>query len=520
MKKINLFISLLFFSTSFSQVQVKGIVFNDRNQNGLIDRNEPGIGGQRISNGMDIVLTDRKGHFKIEAEQNDVIFLTKPANWDIPTNKFGIPQFFYNVRTDPSPEHLKYKAFDAPLPLETVYFPMVQTKPTRKYRAIISGDPQPRDSTEIDYYRDEIIAPMLLEEDMAFYVPLGDIMYDDLSLYPYYLEQVGTLGIPVWHVFGNHDLNYRAKNDTEAHETWHSFFGPDYYSFEYGDVHFIALNTVYYKGWNTAENKRGDYLGALTEAQLAWLENDLKYVSKNDRIVLLSHIPIISEVYAGERVEVTNRDALYGLLKEYKYLLALGGHMHFIENMYLDESHGWHEKTLFQNMILGAACGAWWYGPLQANGTPYGYHYDGSPNGYFTFSFNGDDYNYRYHTSINQPESSFRISAPVGRITSARADTMMIVLNIFYGSSKTQVIGTLDGHRLDFQKQYHAQDPYMNRVIKENPDRFPERETMPISNHIWMATTGGMEKGQHKIWIKVLNENGVVEKQVRIFEVY
>jgi len=193
--------------------------------------------------------------------------------------------------------------------------------------------------------------------------------------------------------------------------------------------------------------------------------------------------------------------------------------MHFIENMNLDESHGWVEKTPFKNMILGAACGAWWYGPLQANGNPYGYHYDGTPNGYFTFSFKGRNYKYRYHTSINQPESSFRISAPVGRISSASADTPDMVLNLFYGSSETKVSAELDGQPLDFQKQYHVEDPFINRIIKDNPDLYPKTKKMPISNHIWTAPMGGLTKGQHILRVEVLNDNGVAEKQVRIFEV-
>ena len=171
-------------------------------------------------------------------------------------------------------------------------------------------------------------------------------------------------------------------------------------------------------------------------------------------------------------------------------------------------------------MILGAACGGWWSGPLQENGTPYGYHYDGTPNGYFTFSFNRNSYTYRYHTSINQPESSFRISVPENQVALAGVDTIKFVLNIYYGSEETQVLATLDNQKIEFIKQYHAQDPYMNRMIKENPDRYPKMENLPISNHIWEAPINGLEKGHHILWVQVINDNGVVEKKARIFEVY
>ena len=67
-----------------------------------MDQTETGIGGQRVSNGKDIVLSDKSGHFSISAQQNDVIFIIKPPNWDILTNEFGIPNFFHNVRMNPS----------------------------------------------------------------------------------------------------------------------------------------------------------------------------------------------------------------------------------------------------------------------------------------------------------------------------------------------------------------------------------------------------------------------------------
>ena len=103
MKKIKLFLPLIFLSISFSQIEIEGIVFNDRNNNLVMDIGEPGIGDQRISNGLDIVLTDEKGRFTIDSDNNDVIFIIKNPKWDIPINQYGIPQFYYNVRSQPSP---------------------------------------------------------------------------------------------------------------------------------------------------------------------------------------------------------------------------------------------------------------------------------------------------------------------------------------------------------------------------------------------------------------------------------
>ena len=123
MKKIKLFLLSIFLSISFSQIEIEGIVFNDRNNNQVMDIGEPGISGQRISNGLDIVLTDDKGRFTIDSDNNDVIFIIKNPKWDIPINQYGIPKFYYNVRSQPSPVYLKYEAFDKQLPIENLHFP-------------------------------------------------------------------------------------------------------------------------------------------------------------------------------------------------------------------------------------------------------------------------------------------------------------------------------------------------------------------------------------------------------------
>ena len=107
MHKIKLFLPIILISFCTAQLKLQGFVFHDRNGNGVMDQTESGIGGQRVSNGEDIVLSDKSGHFSISAQQNDVIFIIKPYNWDIPTNEFGIPKFFHNVRMNSSPAYLK-----------------------------------------------------------------------------------------------------------------------------------------------------------------------------------------------------------------------------------------------------------------------------------------------------------------------------------------------------------------------------------------------------------------------------
>ncbi|MBL7010357.1 MAG: calcineurin-like phosphoesterase C-terminal domain-containing protein [Candidatus Marinimicrobia bacterium] len=514
--------TLLLISFAFSQLDLSGVVFHDKNKDGIQNLREEGIKGIPVSNGKNIVLTDRQGKFQIKSDSNDVIFIMQPSGWQVPVNEYNIPQYYINIRLKKWPEFLKYDGFTDPLPLpEQIMFPLYKSKVNgHNFRAIISGDPQPRDSAEVRYFRDEILNSMLIQENPEFYVPLGDIMYDDLSLFPYYLEQVSELGIPIWHVFGNHDINYKAPSDSLAKETWRLYFGPDYFSFEYGNVHFIALNTVYYKGWNKEKNKKGRYVGKLHNDQLIWLKNDLSLVSSGKQIVFLSHIPIISDVYKGESVELTNRDQLYKMIHNRKKVLALCGHMHYLENMELTMAHGWTGKAEFRNLNLGAGCGAWWYGPIQANGVPYGFHYDGTPNGYFMFDFSKTNFNYEFIPSKSDPSQTFRISHPMDRLKTESIDTSQIAINVYFGGPKTIVSCMIDDKEVLLRKAVTAEDPYMNQLILMHPDLYPSIDKMPVNAHMWLGDFPILNKGNHTIRIQVNHDNGITENQAKIFEIY
>ena len=76
----------------------------------------------------------------------------------------------------------------------------------RKLSAILFADTQPRNQWEIDYIAHDVVEE-LIGTDAAFGVTLGDIMFDDLSLYPSLNRTIGLIGIPWYNVVGNHDIN-------------------------------------------------------------------------------------------------------------------------------------------------------------------------------------------------------------------------------------------------------------------------------------------------------------------------
>src|SRR5690606_29409020 len=104
-------------------------------------------------------------------------------------------------------------------------------------------------------------------------------------------------------------------------------FGPSYYAFNYANVHFIALNDIF---WDVEKKEYHTELGA---KQLKFIENDLKHVSKDTLIVLMMHIPLLNCV---------DKFQLFDMLDDFPYTLSLAAHWHHQAHFFFDADDSWH----------------------------------------------------------------------------------------------------------------------------------------------------------------------------------
>ena len=58
---------------------IKGYVYQDDNRNGVFDKTEKGIPGVAVSNGREVVLTDRKGRYQLPVTGPCELFVIKPT---------------------------------------------------------------------------------------------------------------------------------------------------------------------------------------------------------------------------------------------------------------------------------------------------------------------------------------------------------------------------------------------------------------------------------------------------------
>ena len=375
-----------------------GAVFDDRNRNSQQDPGERGIAGVEVSNGRKIVTTDRQGRYEISVRDGETVFLTQPAGYQVPVDKDNVAQFFYTHMPAGSPE-LRYGGIDptGPLP-DAVDFPLARTTDTlsRDQRCLIGGDIQTYTQEEVDYALRGAFADLTQRTDFtgcgALFI--GDIVGDDLDLYDQTRELTSLLNGPARFLPGNHDLDLDADYD-HRFDTYRSQFGPDYYSYDAGDVHVVSLNTVQH---SQGAPYNGTYNGGIDDEQLAWLRQDIANTPEDKLIVLATHIPLLNWHDQGsDRHQVDQVQAIHDIIGD-RPAVAFGGHSHTLEVMREGDSmEGWKslygvDELPFDHITAGAISGDWYTGRVTEDGYPTALQRDGAVPGVFTLEAHGNRY--------------------------------------------------------------------------------------------------------------------------------
>jgi hypothetical protein len=478
----------------------KGIVFEDKNLNGKRDPGEPGIPGVKVSNQKDIVITDKNGSWKLPADNDTIFFVIKPRGWMTPVDNNNLPKFYYIHKPKGSPD-LKYRgvAPTGPLP-ESIDFPLHKQEEPNKFRAIFFGDTQPRNQREIEYIKRDVI-PELIGVNASFGVTLGDVVFDDLSLFEPLNQAVALIGIPWYNVLGNHDINFDSPDDKYSDETWERVYGPSYYSFDYGPVHFIVVDDIHWTG--ATPDRQGRYVGKIGTEQMEFIKKDLALIPKNQLVVLMMHIPLVN---------VEDRQELYRLIEQRPYSLSVSAHTHYQEHVFIKEEDGWKGPKPHHHVIHVTVCGSWWQGAPDALGIPSATMRDGAPNGYSIFTFDGHTYSIEFKAARRPSSYQMNIWAP-DSISRSEAAQTEIVVNVFGGSERSKVDMRL-GASGDWIKMTHTrkEDPYYAEEYERARSLAAPYIPLPRpmqSGHLWTATLPqNPPKGVHPLWVRSVDMFG------------
>ncbi len=392
--------------------QASGRVFEDSNRNSRLDAGETGIAGVLVSNGREVVTSDAEGRYRLPAYDDMNLFITKPADYATPLDRDLVPQFNYIHKVEGSPP-LRFGGIapTGPLPKE-INFPLIKDPVGDSFQCLVFGDPQPYSNRELGFVRDTA-GTLLAARDNSKTECLifeGDVMGDDLSLYPRFKQIMAVGGVPQYFVAGNHDLDWDASSDADSFDTFRREWGPEYYSFDIGQVHFVVLDNVRYpcNGIDPHPfcdlSEKPSYNGVISKRQLEWLKNDLALVPDDRLIVLNAHIPFVSFSNADSQKHQTDNLAELAAIIGTRPALGLAGHTHTTEQFVPGESYaGWHQHTgvreaPFHMIIAGALSASWWAGDLDDRGVPHATQRLGAPRGYYVIDFDGSDYRDTYRT--------------------------------------------------------------------------------------------------------------------------
>lgn len=474
-----------------------GRVFVDADRNSVSDRGEDGLAGVVVTNGRDVVRTDRRGRYELPAFDNMTVSITQPSGYQVPMDEHNIPQFHYNHLPEGSPE-LRYGGIEPTGPLPSaINFPVVESGETGDpdQSCVIAGDLQTYDEQEVEYARAGAIRDLAERDDYAGCGTLfvGDVVGDDLSLYPAIKDLVAETNGPARFLPGNHDLDFDAPNSEHSFDTFRAQLAPEYYSYDVGDVHVVALNTVDYPCTAAEDSPAGiaehcadpegrpAYNGRIDDDQLAWLEQDLAHVDRDKLVVVAGHIGLLN--YADESSPVHQVDQVRRVheLLEGRRAVALSGHSHSIENLKTgDDVEGWRtlfgvEGLPFPHITAGAISGDWYSGEVGEEGYPTAIGRDGGRPGLVTLDIEGNEFQERYTVTgesddvqtqlgINSPtyrewfaERQEWNADPVGEAPeldeplvvdrSDLAGGSWLTTNFFFGSTGSTVEVSIDGGR-------------------------------------------------------------------------
>lgn len=342
-----------------------------------------GVGGVVLTDGEHCVVTDAEGRFTLPVgDLARFVYLSTPAGYASPSDE-GVVRF-----------HLPIEAGRMSYDFDLAAKPADETR----HGFIVTADPQVYARGEFRLLETAAadIRQTVGRADRPFHgICVGDLISGDHSFYPEYNRVMAGAGIEFRNAMGNHDMKIWGRSYETSLEPFETMYGPCYYSYNVGRVHYVVLNDNFFVG------RDWYYIGYLEERQLAWLENDLRYVPAGSTVVVALHIPTMYKDketlpfdYKAAEQSLCNYRALYTLLEPYKAHIV-SGHMHTTTNS--DIREGLYEHN------VAALSGAWWQGAICT---------DGTPAGYAVFEIDGDDVRWRYKATGHSDDFQIKVYGP------------------------------------------------------------------------------------------------------------
>ena len=475
----------------------KGVIFEDFDGDAKFSDADQPLANIKVSNGHEIATTDQNGRYELPLENDSAIFVIKPSGYTTRLDENNLPKFYYLHKPNGSPQ-LKYAGVKptGPLP-QSIDFPLYKQNEPEDFKILLFGDPQPRNHTEVDYITQDVISE-LIGDKSSFGVTLGDIAFDNLETFETLNQAIALIGIPWYNVIGNHDLNLDATTRAGINETFEATYGPSYYSFDYGQVHFVVLDNI---DWAKPSRRkpRYHYTTRFGQRQLEFLKSDLAAIPADQMVVLLMHVPVMG---ASDKAE------LFKLIQDRPYCVSISGHTHDHRHLFLGKEDGFNGKQKHHHIVNVTVSGSWWSGAKNDDGVPHSTMSDGGPNGYSIMNFNKDGYQLDYKAAGAPASEQLRVFVPAN-IDSDKTQGQAVWVNVYNGSEKSTVEMSIDGGDWISLDKEMKRDPFYVKIARRDAETLPKPAKPTVCHHLWRGElTTKLKPGAHLIRVKTTDRHG------------
>lgn len=234
-----------------------GKVFVDTNKNGIMDKGEKTLKGISVSDGLNVVQTGTDGSFSLPGHSKErFIFITTPSGYKSDNKhyrridsgndvyEFGLQSYTQGIKKDGSHKF--------------VHIADTEIFNTENHEDWVNG-----------------VRNYCANEQTAFIIHTGDICYENGLKNHIELMNTANMNCPMFYCIGNHDL-VKGKYGEELFE---SLYGPVFYSFDAGNVHYIVTPML-----------GGDHAPSYKKADVYhWMKNDLALVPKDKAVMVFNH---------------------------------------------------------------------------------------------------------------------------------------------------------------------------------------------------------------------------------------
>lgn len=351
---------------------------------GVVYCGDEPVQGAQVSDGVNVTRTDENGwYYLASAKECGHVFVCNPKGYKY-LRKAKYPEFYKTVDTE------------RPSAVEQADFELERDDATDHTILFLADIQMCGRNEDIRQYEEHAVGDINTSISNArkqgkdvYVITLGDQSYNtywhsyNIGI-PEIHESMNLLDPDaIFNCMGNHDNNPKIAGDWAASADYREQWGPTYYSFNIGEIHYVVLDNIEF----TNAECKNTFECNITTSVIKWLRKDLANVSKDTPIVVCMHAPLFYRPQCSKpnvpdptKYRYNYGSQFYNSVKGFKDVRVFTGHAHTNYTVSYLNMTEYNEGAIGGNL--------WWTGYF-VNGNSV--CTDGSPGGYRVLDTSGKE---------------------------------------------------------------------------------------------------------------------------------